>query len=111
MLLHVMISPPVPAEIDPPLRVAMPPYTALEPVPPVMPLGSIFILDVDKDANAIRGVSSTLRRAPWAPLLVVTRAAAGNPDVLRELDGVPGSPAFLVRRPEEGLPLASQAQH
>ena len=106
-----MISPPVPAEIDPPLRVAMPPYTALEPVPPVMPLGSIFILDVDKDASAIRGVSSTLRRAPWAPLLVVTRAPAGNPDVLQELDGVPGSPAFLVRRPDEGLPLASQAQH
>jgi len=106
-----MISPPLPAEIDPPLRVALPPYAALEPVPPVLPLGSIFILDVDKDASAIRGVSSTLRRAPWAPLLVVTRAPTGNPDVLQELDGVPGSPAFLVRRPDEGLPLASQAQH
>jgi len=106
-----MISPPVPAEIDPPLRVAMPPYTTLDVVPPVMPLGSFFILDVDKDASAIRGVSSTLRRAPWAPLLVVTRAPAGNPDVLHELNGVPGSPAFLVRRTHEGLPLASQAQH
>jgi hypothetical protein len=89
----------------------MPPYTALEPVPAVMPLGSIFILDVDKDPSAIRGVSSTLRRAPWAPLLVVTRAPAGNPAVLDELGSVPGSPAFLVRRPDEGMPLASQAQH
>ena len=57
----------------------MPPYTALESVPPVMPLGGIFILDLDKDASTIRGVSSTLRRAPWAPLLVVTRAPAGIP--------------------------------
>ena len=106
-----MITPPVPAEIDPPLRVAMPPYTALALVPGVLPLGSIFILDVDKDASAIRGVSSTLRSAPWAPLLVVTRASASDPEVLRELDGVPGSPAFLVRRPEDGPALPSLAQH
>ena len=61
--------------------------------------------------SAMRGVSNTLRRAPWAPLLVVTRASANDPEVLRELEGVPGSPAFLVRRPEEGSALASLAQH
>lgn len=106
-----MIAPPVPAELDPPLRVAMPPYTALEPVPTVLPLGSIFILDLDKSANGIRGVGSTLRSAPWSPLLLVTRASTNDPEVLRELDGIPGTPAFLVRRPEDGMSLASLAQH
>lgn len=106
-----MITPPVPAELEPPLRIATPPYAALEPVPGVPRLGSIFILDVDLGADAIRGVSSTLRRAPWAPLLVVTRASSSDPEVLRELDGVPGSPAFLVRRPDERVSLAYQAQH
>jgi hypothetical protein len=106
-----MITPLVPADLDPPLRVAMPPYAALEPVPGVLRLGSMFILDLDSGANGIRGVSSTLRSAPWAPLLVVTRASATDPEVLRELDDVPGTPAFLVRRPDEGHSLAALAQH
>jgi hypothetical protein len=106
-----MIAPPLPAEIDPPLRVALPPYTALQAVPPVLPLGSIFILDVDKDASALRGVTGTLRRAPWSPLLVVTRAPTADPGVLQELEGVPGSPAFLVRRPDDGVSLPALAQH
>ncbi len=106
-----MIAPPLPAEIDPPLRVALPPYTALETVPPVLPLGGIFILDVDKDASALRGVTSTLRRAPWAPLLMVTRAPGTDPAVLQELEGIPGSPAFLVRRAEDGLSLPGLVQH
>jgi hypothetical protein len=106
-----MIAPPIPADVDPPLRIAMPPYAALEPVLGVPPMGSILVLDVDKRATAIGGVSSILRSAPWAPLLVVTRASAKDPDVLRELDGIPGTPAFVVRRPDEGLPLAALAQH
>lgn len=106
-----MITPPVPADIDPPLRVAMPPYVAIEPVPGVVPLGSFFILDLDRMTREIRGIGSVLRGAPWAPLLVVTRASATDPDVLRELDGVPGTPAFLVRRPDEGFSLASLAHH
>ena len=106
-----MITPPVPADHDSPLRIATPPYTALEPVAGVPSLGSIFILDVDIDAGAMRGVSNILRRAPWAPLLVVTRVSRTDPEVLRELEGVPGSPAFLVRRPDEGSALAPVAQH
>jgi hypothetical protein len=105
-----MVTPPVPAELDPPLWISTPPYAVVEPVPGVPPLGSIFILDVDLGTGAIRGVSGTVRRAPWAPLLVVTRASPADPEVLRELEGVPGSPAFLVRRPDEGIPLGSLAR-
>jgi hypothetical protein len=110
MLSVPMFTPPLAADRDPPLRVVMPPYSVLEPVPDALPLGSIFILDVDRDAAAIRGVGGVLRRAPWVPLLVVTRASVTNPDALRELDGVPGTPAFLVRRPEDGLSVAALAQ-
>ncbi len=93
------------------MRIAAPPYASLEPVVGLPPLGGIFILDVDADAGAIQGLGGTLRRAPWAPLLIVTRATSSAGAVLRELDGVPGTPAFLVRRPDEGTPLASLAQH
>jgi hypothetical protein len=96
-----MISPPVPAEIDPPLRLVSPPYVALESLPGEPPVGSIFVLDADRSGSALGSVISALRAAPWAPMVVVTRSRGTNPEVLRVLESVQGTPAFLVRRSDD----------
>lgn len=106
-----MISPPVPAEPDPPLRIVTPPYASVDLVRGTPALGSIFILDVDRGGAAVGGVASIVRSAPWTPVLVVTRTPASDPELFRELENIQGAPAFLVRRPEDGPALGALAQH
>ncbi len=96
-----MIAPPIPAEFDPPLRLALPPYLVLRPLTGEPPIGSILVLDADRRGPVLSSVGNALRSAPWAPVVVVTRSRGTDPDVLRVLEGVQGMPAFLVRRADD----------
>lgn len=97
--------PPIPVPANAALQLVAPPYATFEAVTSAAPLGSFAVLELE-GAAAIDEQLTALRHLPWVPVVVVQRAGTRlTPELLRDLEAVPGMPAFVVKRPEEGLPL------
>jgi hypothetical protein len=86
-----------------------PPYVTVEPRTPVPPLGSVYMLEVDDLADGLE-VADSLQACPWVPLVLVQRSAHVPAGLLEALQGLRGTPAFVWRRPDDGLPINVLAQ-
>jgi hypothetical protein len=104
-----MTRPPAPSPSATALNLVIPPYTAVESLADAPPLGSFFLLEVDESVDGWSVVES-LREAPWVPLVLVQRSAYVPPALLTALQGLRGTPAFIWRRPDDGLPINVLAQ-
>jgi hypothetical protein len=82
----------------------------LEAVSATPPLGSFCLVDLDGGAAAVDALIDPLHKAPWVPVVVVQRSGKLSADVLHALEAVPGVPAFVLKRPDESLPLTILGQ-
>lgn len=106
----MVTRPPIPVPANAALQLVAPPYATFEAVTSGAPLGSFAVLELD-GAVAVEEQLTALKHLPWVPVVVVQRIGTRlTPELLRDLEGVPGMPAFVVKRPEEGLPLTLLGQ-